>query len=69
VFKTYPDANWGNVRHFISRERAVSEWTFTGTKQAASKVEVMGCDLFPFRDGKIVIKNSYRKSGPPIPKS
>jgi len=69
VFKTYPDAHWGNVRHFISGERAVSEWTFTGTKQDGSKVEVTGCDLFTFRDGKIAIKNSYRKNRPAIPKS
>jgi len=69
VFKTYPDAHWSNVRHFISGERAVSEWTFTGTKQDGSKVEVMGCDLFTFRAGKIAIKNSYRKNRPSIPKS
>jgi hypothetical protein len=25
-------------------------------------VEVTGCDLFTFRDGKIAIKNSYRKN-------
>jgi len=69
VFKIYPDAHWDNVRHFISGERAVSEWTFTGTKPDGSKVEVMGCDLFTFRDGKIAIKNSYRKNRSPIPKS
>ena len=62
VFKTYPDAHWSNVKHFISGERAVSEWTFTGTKSDGSKVEVTGCDLFTFRDGKIAIKNSYRKN-------
>jgi len=62
VFKTYPDARWANARHFISGERGVSEWTFTGTKQDGSKVEVTGCDLFTFRDGKIAIKNSYRKN-------
>ncbi|HET9432780.1 MAG TPA: nuclear transport factor 2 family protein [Chitinophagaceae bacterium] len=69
VFKTYPDAQWTNVRHFISGERAVSEWTFSGTKQDGSKVEVTGCDLFTFRDGKIAIKNSYRKNRPAISKS
>ena len=62
VFKTYPDAHWSNVKHFISGERAVSEWIFTGTKSDGSKVEVTGCDLFTFRDGKIAIKNSYRKN-------
>ena len=25
VFKTFPDAHWGNARHFISGNRAVSE--------------------------------------------
>ena len=25
-------------------------------------VEVHGCDLFKFRDGKIALKNSYRKN-------
>ena len=67
VFKTYPDAHWGNVKHFISGERAVSEWTFTGTKLDGSKVEVTGCDLFTFREGKIAIKNSFRKNR--IPKT
>ena len=65
VFKTYPDAHWSNTRHFISGERAVSEWTFTGTKQDGSKVEVTGCDLFTFRGEKIAIKNSYRKNRSP----
>ena len=65
VFKTYHDAHWSNVRHFISGDRAVSEWTFTGTKQDGSKVEVIGCDLFTFRDGKIAIKNSFRKNRSP----
>ena len=69
VFKTFPDAHWGNARHFISDNRAVSEWTFTGTKQDGSKIEVTGCDVFTFRNGKIAIKNSYRKNRPPIPKS
>jgi hypothetical protein len=27
---------------------------------------VDGCDLFTFRDGKIALKNSYRKSRPPV---
>ena len=67
VFTTFPDAHWHNPRHFISGDRAVSEWTFTGTKQDGSKVEVTGCDLFTFRDGKIAVKNSYRKNRP-VPK-
>ena len=69
IFKNYPDAKWINPHHFISGDRAVSEWIFTGTKPDGSKIEVTGCDLFTFRNGKIYIKNSYRKNRPPIPKS
>jgi ketosteroid isomerase-like protein len=62
VFTTFPDAHWGNPRHFISGDRGFSEWVFTGTKSDGSKVEVTGCDLFTFKNGKIAIKNSYRKN-------
>jgi len=64
VFEQYPDAHWANARHFIAGDRGVSEWTFTGTSKAG-RVEVNGCDLFTFRDGRIAIKNSFRKNRPP----
>ena len=62
VFDTFPDAHWGNPRHFIAGNRAVSEWTFTGTRSDGKRVEVNGCDLLTFRDGKIAIKNAFRKN-------
>jgi len=62
VFITYPDARWNNPRHFISGNRGFSEWTFTGTRKDGTRVEVTGCDLFTFENGKIAIKNSYRKN-------
>lgn len=65
VFVTYPDAQWSNATHFISGDRGLSEWIFTGTKSDGTKVEVTGCDVFTFKDGKIAIKNSYRKNRPP----
>lgn len=61
VFEAYPDARWNNPRHFVAGDRAVSEWTFTGTTKAGAKVEVNGCDIFTLKDGKIALKNSYRK--------
>ena len=67
VWSTFPDAHWGNARHFVAGDRGVSEWTFTGTRTDGSRVEVNGCDLFTFRDGKISVKNSYRKNRPPLP--
>lgn len=66
VWRTFPDAHWGNARHFVLGDRGVSEWTFTGTKADGTRVEIHGCDLFTFREGKIAIKNSYRKNRPPL---
>lgn len=67
VWATFPDAHWANARHFIHGNRGVSEWTFTGTRADGTRVEVHGCDLFTFRDGRIALKNSYRKNRPPLP--
>lgn len=67
VWATYPDAQWLSPRHFVCGDRGVSEWTFTGTLADGSRVEVHGCDVFTFRDGKIALKNSYRKNRPPLP--
>lgn len=64
VWSTFPDAQWRNARHFVAGDRGVSEWTFTGTRADGAQVEVHGCDLFTFRDGKIALKNSYRKNRP-----
>ncbi len=66
VWATFPDAHWGNARHFVCGNRGVSEWVFTGTRADGTRVKVNGCDVFTFRDGKIAVKNSYRKNRPPI---
>ena len=66
AWPTFPDAHWGNARHFVCGDRGVSEWTFTGTRRDGTRIEVHGCDLFSFRDGKIALKNSYRKNRPPV---
>ena len=62
VFTNFPDARWSDPRHLIIGDRGISEWTFSGTKSDGTRVEVTGCDLFTFRNGKIAVKNSYRKN-------
>ena len=64
VFATFPNAQWGQARHFVHGDRGVSEWIFTGTRGDGMQVDVHGCDVFTFRDGKIALKNSYRKNRP-----
>ena len=68
VWATFPDAHWGGARHFVLGDRGVSEWTFTGTRTDGTRVEVNGCDLFTFLEGKITVKNSFRKNRPPVGK-
>jgi steroid delta-isomerase-like uncharacterized protein len=62
AWQDFPDAQWSDARHFVNGNRAVSEWIFTGTHADGKRVEVCGCDIFTLRDGKIAIKNSYRKN-------
>jgi len=40
-------------------DRGVTEWIFTGTTADGKKVEVTGCDVFTFRNGKIAVEESY----------
>src|SRR5688500_14193718 len=61
VFATFPDGQWEEGRHWVSGDRGVSEWVFRGTRRDGTRVEVNGCDLFTFRDGKIAVKDSFRK--------
>jgi steroid delta-isomerase-like uncharacterized protein len=62
VFATFPDARFGNTRHVVAGERGLSEWVFTGTTADGRTVEVNGCDLFTFREGRIAVKSSYFKN-------
>ena len=67
VFETMPDAQWGNGRHHsLAPDYGVSEWTLTGTLPDGRRLEVNGCDFLTVRDGKITVKNSYRKQRPPM---
>ncbi len=60
-FRGLPDAHYGNDRHFVAGDFAISEWTLTGTTPAGERVEVRGTDHLEFREGKIVRKDSYWK--------
>ncbi len=64
VWATFPDAHWGEGRHFVQGDRGVSEWVFTGTRADGKRVEAEGCDLFTFRGGKIAVKRAFRKERP-----
>ena len=60
-FDGIPDIVYGDDRHFSSGDRGVSEWTIRGTQATGEPIEVRGCDLFEFTDGKISRKDSFWK--------
>ena len=60
-FKGIPDVHYGEDRHWVANDLGVSEWTLTGTTTSGVRVNVRGCDLWEFRDGKVIRKDSYWK--------
>lgn len=64
VWAGMKDAHWDHHSHFVHGDRAVSEWTFTGTNAEGKRVEAQGADLFTVRDGKIIVKQAFRKDRP-----
>ena len=59
--KGIPDVHYGDDRHWVSGNMGVSEWTLTGTTTSGINLKVRGCDLWEFRNGKVVRKDSYWK--------
>ena len=56
-----PDIHYGDERHWVCDDRGVSEWTIRGTQATGERIEVRGCDLFEFVDGKITRKDAFWK--------
>ncbi|NMG28549.1 nuclear transport factor 2 family protein [Aromatoleum evansii] len=69
AWQTFPDAAWLDGEHFVCGDRGVSESTFSGTKVDGTRIEARMVDVFTFRDGKIAVKNAYRKDRPPVAKA
>ncbi len=60
-FSGIPDIRYTEAEHFVDGDRGASEWTLSGTTTAGQRIEVRGCDLWTFRDGQIVKKDSFWK--------
>lgn len=67
AWANFPDAQWRNGKHLVMGDRGLSEWTFTGTALDGTRSESDGVDLFTFKDGKILVKNVFRKARPALP--
>ena len=60
-FRGIPDVHYDDRGGFVAGDRGVSEWTLTGTTVDGETVEVHGCDIWTFRGGAVVKKDSYWK--------
>ena len=60
-FAALPDVHYSDDTHWVAGNRGVSTWLVTGTTTTGERVQVRGVDLFEFRGGKIVKKDSYWK--------
>jgi ketosteroid isomerase-like protein len=56
-----PDARYVEDEHLVCGNHGYSEWTLIGTKPNGEAVEFRGCDVWEFREGKIVRRSSYWK--------
>lgn len=67
TFAMFPDAKWVPRNHNeVFGERGFSEWTFIATRKSdGAFFEVDGVDLFFFKNGKICLKDVYRKQRDP----
>lgn len=64
VWEGMKDAHWAQRGHFVAGDRAVSEWTFSGTRADGKRIEADGVDVFRISNGKLVEKHAFRKDRP-----
>lgn len=60
-FSGIPDVRYQDDDHFVDGDRGASEWTLSGTSVDGQRIEVRGCDLWTFRDGQVIKKDSFWK--------
>ena len=61
LFARAADVKWRHTAEFICGNRAVAEWHRTATLAGGERQEWLGCDLYTFRRGLIVMKDTYVK--------
>jgi ketosteroid isomerase-like protein len=60
-FAGIPDIRYRDDEHFVDGDRGVSEWTLSGTTTTGQRMEIRGCDLWTFRGGQVLKKDSFWK--------
>ncbi|MFN4088693.1 MAG: nuclear transport factor 2 family protein [Alphaproteobacteria bacterium] len=61
LFSGSPDIRWEHSADFIAGDRAVTEWRRTATLPDGTRQDWLGCDLYIFRNGKVLRKDTFIK--------
>jgi ketosteroid isomerase-like protein len=61
AWQTCADVSWTDAEYFVCGNRGVAESTVKGTRADGTRIEARMVDVFTFRDGKIAVKNAFRK--------
>ncbi len=60
-FVLIPDMRWVPAYDHVYGRHAVSVWTVQGVSQDGTVLDYQGCDLWEFRDGLVLNKDTYWK--------
>jgi ketosteroid isomerase-like protein len=64
-FVQIPDMRWENEEYILApgddNDRAISIWTVRGKSADGEALDYQGCDIYTFKDDKIVHKNTFGK--------
>ncbi len=61
MFAWMPDMQLIDSRRTVSGDTGTADWTCIATTVKGQKIHARGCDLFQFRDGLVVRKDTYTK--------
>jgi ketosteroid isomerase-like protein len=67
AWQTFPDAAWRDADYFVCGDRGVCESTFSGARADGARIEVRMVDVLTLRNGRIAVKNAFRKDRPLLP--
>ena len=57
----HKSGQFATVHEVFAGDEAYSEWTWAGVTSGGEPSESHGCDYYLIRDGKVAVKNTFRK--------
>jgi ketosteroid isomerase-like protein len=58
----HESGHFESVHEMFAGDEAYNEWTWVGVTNEGERSESHGCDYYLIRDGKVALKNTFRKA-------